>query len=178
MIQHIARIANTAREHNLGYGFLLTLVFEHFGVDLKKKVGVQAVDDIGSNTLMGCGFTLVEGPASENGARTPFPPSPGSSSSGPSIEALLQDQSRLRTELTEVKGALAEEKALNAKRHEDLLALLSALLAKLPLLLRETPLHPISVTCSLKHSALSVLFSNNALSLFSINYLHYLIVHF
>jgi len=40
MIQHIARIANTTREHDLGYGFLLTHVFEHFGVDLKKKVGV------------------------------------------------------------------------------------------------------------------------------------------
>ena len=37
MIRHIARIANTVREHDLGYGFLLTLVFEHFGVDLKKK---------------------------------------------------------------------------------------------------------------------------------------------
>jgi len=89
------------------------------------------IDEIGSSTLMGCGFTLVEGPASEQGARTPFPPVLGSSSSGPSIKALLQDQSRLKTKLTEVKGALAEEKALNAKRHEDLLALLSALSAKL-----------------------------------------------
>ena len=80
---------------------------------------------------MGCGFTLVEGPASEQGTRTPFLPVPESSSSGSSIDALLQDQSQLKTELTEVKGALAEEKALNAKRHEDLLALLSALLAKL-----------------------------------------------
>jgi len=35
------------------------------------------------------------------------------------------------SELTEVKDALAEEKALNAKRHEDLIALLSALSAKL-----------------------------------------------
>jgi len=40
MIRHIARIANTTREHDLGYGFLLTCVFDHFGVDLKKKVGV------------------------------------------------------------------------------------------------------------------------------------------
>ena len=30
MIRHIARIANTTREHNFGYGFLLTRVFEHF----------------------------------------------------------------------------------------------------------------------------------------------------
>ena len=59
MIRHIARIANTSREHDLGYGFLWTLVFEHFGVKLQKKVGVQAMDDIGSNTLMGCGHTLV-----------------------------------------------------------------------------------------------------------------------
>jgi len=80
MIRHIARIANTAREHDLGYGFLLTLVFEHFGVELKKKVGVQAMDDIGSSTLIGCGFTLVEGPASEQEARTPFAPVSSNSS--------------------------------------------------------------------------------------------------
>ena len=42
MIRNIARIANTAREHDLGYGFPLTLVFEHFEEELKKKVGVQA----------------------------------------------------------------------------------------------------------------------------------------
>jgi len=37
MIQHIARIANTTREHDLGYGFLLTLVFEHFGWSYIRK---------------------------------------------------------------------------------------------------------------------------------------------
>ena len=65
MIRLIARIANTTREHDLGYGFLLTHVFEHFGVDMKKKVGVQMIDEIGSSTLIGYGFTLDEGPASE-----------------------------------------------------------------------------------------------------------------
>jgi len=34
MIKHIARIANTTREHDLGYGFLLTRVFENFRVEL------------------------------------------------------------------------------------------------------------------------------------------------
>jgi len=131
MIRQTARIANTTREHDLGYGFLLTRVFEHFGVDLKKKVGVQMIDEIGSTTFMGCGLTLVKGAASEHGTRTPFPPVPGSCSSGLSVDALLQDQSRLKTELTEVKGALAKEKALNANCHEDLLTLLSALSAKL-----------------------------------------------
>jgi len=82
MIRHIVRIANTTREHDLGCGFLLTRVFKHFVVDLKKKVGVQMIDEIGSSTLMGCGFTLVKGPASEQGTRTPFPLVPGSSSSG------------------------------------------------------------------------------------------------
>ena len=46
MISHISHIANTAREHDLGYGFLLTSVFEHFGVSLQKKVGVQMTDEI------------------------------------------------------------------------------------------------------------------------------------
>ena len=33
MIKHIARIANTTRAHDLGYEFLLTRVFKHFGVE-------------------------------------------------------------------------------------------------------------------------------------------------
>jgi len=61
MIRHIAQIANTTREHDLGHNFLLTLVFEHFGVDLQNKVGVQVIDEIGSSTLMGCGFLLAKG---------------------------------------------------------------------------------------------------------------------
>ena len=56
MIQHIACITNTTREHDLGYGFLLTLVFEHFGAELQKKVGMQVIDEVGSSTLLGCGF--------------------------------------------------------------------------------------------------------------------------
>ena len=113
MIRHIAKIASTTREHDLRYGFLLTLVFEHFGVVLQKKIGVQMVDEIGSGTLMGCEFSLVKGTqtATEQGPRTPFPPIPGTSSSEPTVDALLQDQSQLKTELTEVKEAIAEEKA-------------------------------------------------------------------
>ena len=105
MIRHIARIVNTTREHDLGYGFLLTLIFEHFGVVFQKKMGVQMVDEIGSSTLMGYDFTLVKGEqtASEQGPRTPFAPVPGTSSSEPSVDALLQDQSRLKTELAEEK---------------------------------------------------------------------------
>ena len=81
---------------------------------------------------MGCDFSLVKGSqtAIEQGTRTPFPPVFGTSSE-PSIDALLQDQSRLKTELSEVKETLAEEKAQNAKCYEDLLALLSGLSAKL-----------------------------------------------
>jgi len=37
------------------------LVFEHFGVVLQKKVGVQMVHEIGSSTLMEYDFTLVKG---------------------------------------------------------------------------------------------------------------------
>ena len=66
-----------------------------------------------------------------NRGQEPFPSVPGTSSSEPSVDALLQDHSQLKIELTEVKKALGEEKAQNAKHHEDLLALLSALSAKL-----------------------------------------------
>ena len=59
MIKHIAHMANTTRAHDLGYGFLLTQVFEHFGVKLQKRVEAQVIDEVASSTLMGCGFELV-----------------------------------------------------------------------------------------------------------------------
>ena len=59
MISHIMRIATTTRAHDLGYGFLLTRVFEHFGVELRKRVDAQAIDEIGSSTIMGCGYDLI-----------------------------------------------------------------------------------------------------------------------
>ena len=71
------------------------------------------------------------GPTTEQGVITPFTLVSGSSSARPSVEIVLHDQAKLKTELSEVKESLAEEKVLNAKRHEDLLALLSALSAKL-----------------------------------------------
>jgi len=57
MINHIMRIATTQRAHDLGYGFLLTKVFEHFGVELQKKVDAQVIV---SNTIMGCDFDLIK----------------------------------------------------------------------------------------------------------------------
>jgi len=133
MIRHIARIANTTQEHDLGYGFLLTQVFEHFGVELQKGVEAQVIDNISSSTLMGCGFDLVQDKdsGSEQGMQTPTPPVPNSSSSSLSVEALQQEQLRLQAKLTTVKEVLAEEKELSSKRYADLLAILVALTAKL-----------------------------------------------
>ena len=48
------------------------------------------------------------------------------------IDTLLQDQITLKGEIAEVKQVLTEEKALNAKRHEDLLSALLALTTKFP----------------------------------------------
>ena len=39
MISHIGRIANTSKDHDMGYGFLLTSVFEKFGIPLQKRLG-------------------------------------------------------------------------------------------------------------------------------------------
>jgi len=50
------------------------------------------------------------------------------------VSLLLQYFSRsssVQDEITAVKGVLQEEKELNAKRHEDLLAILTALTTKL-----------------------------------------------
>jgi len=90
MIKHIACIANTTREHDLGHGFLLTRVFKHFGVELQKKVDVQVIDEVTSSTLMGCGFELAQkgDPSSEQGVQTLTLPVPCSSSSQPPITDL------------------------------------------------------------------------------------------
>jgi len=111
----------------------LTLIFEHFGVSLWKKVVLQVTNEIGSNTLLGYGFKVTKGgtAGSEQGPKTPFTPVLVSFTSGPSLDNLLQDQSRLKDKLSEVTQALSEEKAPNAKRHEDLLNAISVLTAKL-----------------------------------------------
>ena len=77
---------------------------------------------------MGCGYTLVEGSACEQGTKTSRPPVPGSSSV--KVEAALEHNSLLNAELNAVKAALDEEKALNTKRHANILALLTSLSAK------------------------------------------------
>jgi len=53
-------------------------------------VDAQVIDKVGSSTLMGCGFDLVqEGDLSfEQGVQTPTPPVPRSSSSQPPVAAL------------------------------------------------------------------------------------------
>jgi len=77
-ITYIARIANTPRAHDLGYGFLLTQVFEYFEVELKKKVDAQVIDEVDSSIIMGCGFNLIRAgdPSDEQGVQTPIPPVP------------------------------------------------------------------------------------------------------
>ena len=133
MIRHISRIATSTQGHDLEYGFLLNLVFEHFGVELHNKVGAQVVDEIGSSTLMGCGFDLVQGAGtgSKQGTQPPPPPVPSTPSELPTVAALHQEQQRLQGELTSMKEVLENQEALNAKRHEDILTMLAALNTKL-----------------------------------------------
>jgi len=78
MINHIIRIATTPRAHDLGYGFLLTTVFEHFGVELRKMVNVHVIDEVDSSTIMGCGFVLIKAGdrRADQGAQTPSVPAP------------------------------------------------------------------------------------------------------
>ena len=42
MSSHIARIANTSKSHGIGYGFLMTSVFETLGIPLQKRVGLRS----------------------------------------------------------------------------------------------------------------------------------------
>ena len=124
-------------------------MFEHFGVELRKKVDAQAIDEVGSSTIMGCGFTLlkpgdrktnqgaqtprVPAPArgGDQGVQTPSAPVPAATApvlqSSPPITA--SDQG-LRADLSALQQEFQAEKELNAKRHVDLLVLLQALQPK------------------------------------------------
>ena len=72
-------------------------------------------------------MTLVKGKQSH---RPPRPPVSGQPTI--KLEAVLEDNARLKDELSAVKAALAEEQARSAKRHADLLALLSTLAPNIP----------------------------------------------
>jgi len=61
IISHIARIANTSKNHDMGYGFLLTSLFGELGIPLQKGAGFQVSDEIGNNTLIRCGFKVTKG---------------------------------------------------------------------------------------------------------------------
>ena len=74
------------------------------------------------------------------GQSPPRPPVSGQPSI--KVEAVLEDNARLRDELSTVKAALAKEQALYAKRHEDLLALLSTLAPSIPPLQTKPPPTP------------------------------------
>ena len=76
MISHIMQIATTPRAHDLGYGFLLTRVFEHFRVELRKRVDAQVIDEVGSSTIMGCEFVLIKAGdrRTDQGVQTPSVP--------------------------------------------------------------------------------------------------------
>ena len=69
---------------------------------------------------------------SEQEVQTPLRPVPNeaSTSSTSTLNTLMHDQLSLKGEIADMKRTLAEERELNAKRHEDLMSTISALTAK------------------------------------------------
>ena len=135
MISHIARIANTSKDHDLGYGLLLCLVLEKLGVVLQKKVLAQVNDEIGTCTLVSCGFLSNKG--GSEGSEQPPEPVPASTLSAsttslsvPSLSSVVADQAQLKAELAAVKAVVTAEQLLNAQRHEAVLKALADLAAK------------------------------------------------
>jgi len=45
----------------MGFGFLLTSMFEQLGIPLQKRVGFQVTDGIEHSNLVGCGFKVEKG---------------------------------------------------------------------------------------------------------------------
>lgn len=136
MISHISRMANTVKEHDLGYGFLLCLVFEKLGVVLQKRVLAQVNDEIGTRTLVGCGFGVTKG--GTGSSEQPLETVPTITMSGdttpsstPTLSSVISDHLLLKEELSAVKAAVTAEQALNAQRHEALLKAIVDLTSKI-----------------------------------------------
>jgi len=85
----------------------LTKFFEHFGIELKRRVPTQLIDEIGVDTLIGCGYEVGQGSTHKQGPRPPRPPV--SETPSPSVAAVLEDNARLKEELSAVKSALEAE---------------------------------------------------------------------
>ena len=83
-------------------------MFKHFRVELKKKVDAQVIDEIGSSTILACGFAPIkEGDRSnDQGVQTPFVPIPRLTSSLPAASASPSEQQRLKDEITALQSAL------------------------------------------------------------------------
>ena len=94
------------------------------------------IDEIGSSTIMGCGFALFKaGDHSEDQrVHTPSVPAPRPTPSQPAASTSTSSQQQLHDEITALKSALQADQELNAKRHADLLALLTALHLSIQLL--------------------------------------------
>ena len=45
----------------MGYGFVMISVFEKLRISFQKRVGFHVSDEIGSSTLIGCGFKVTKG---------------------------------------------------------------------------------------------------------------------
>ena len=112
---------------------MVGVVHKHLvGVALRKKVDAPVIDEIGSSTIMGCGFVLIKAGdrRPEQEEQSPTAPAPvHRRDQGVPSAAFDQD---LRDDLSALQRELNEEKELNAKRHAALLALFQALQPKPP----------------------------------------------
>jgi len=70
-------------------------------------VDAQVIDEVGSSTIMGCGFDLIRAgdPSDEQGVQTPTPPVPRPTSSQLPDSAPSLEPQHLQDEITALKGA-------------------------------------------------------------------------
>jgi len=108
------------------------------------------IDEVGSSTIMGCGFVLIKAGdrREEQGAQTTSVPAPNRSEDQgvqtpsvlvprpthrqPAASTTVSSPQRLQADLIALQREFKEEKELNAKRDAYFLALLTALQPKPP----------------------------------------------
>ena len=108
------------------------------------------VDEIGSSILMGCGFALVEGLLPNRGQKHPFPLFLGVPQVGPLLKLYYKITQGWRLSSQRLKEPWQMRRLWTLSTMKIFLHFFLPSRRNCPLLLPKTPLHLVSMSCSLQ----------------------------